>query len=272
MRVPRIEIPKISSEDKSPVVSQLLGIIEQQSALLQRLIEEIQLLRDEIARLKNQKPKPKIPPSNLEKDTEKENKKESSDKRPGSAKRSKTKELVIHETIPIPPEQIPDGSIFKGHQPYTVQGIRIELHNIRFLLECWETPDGNYIRGQLPPEFQGHFSPELKTFILYQYYQCHVTQPLLLEQLWELGVDISSGQLSDILIENKELFHEEKDAILAAGLKVSSYINVDDTGARHDGKNGYCTHIGNEFFAWFESTDSKSRINFLEILRAGHID
>jgi hypothetical protein len=47
---------------------------------------------------------------------------------------------------------------------------------------------------------------------------------------------------------------------------------VDDTGARHDGKNGYCTHIGNELFAWFQSTDSKSRINFLELLRAGQKD
>jgi hypothetical protein len=47
---------------------------------------------------------------------------------------------------------------------------------------------------------------------------------------------------------------------------------VDDTGARHDGKNGYCTHIGNEFFTWFQSTGSKSRINFLELLRAGQMD
>ncbi|MCP4336406.1 MAG: transposase, partial [Mycoplasma sp.] len=41
--------------------------------------------------------------------------------------------------------------------------------------------------------------------------------------------------------------------------------------ARHNGKNGCCTHIGNEFFAWFESTGSKSRINFLELLSAGNI-
>jgi hypothetical protein len=47
---------------------------------------------------------------------------------------------------------------------------------------------------------------------------------------------------------------------------------VDDTGARHQGKNGYCTHIGNEWFAWFESTESKSRINFLKLLRSGHTD
>ena len=53
----------------------------------------------------------------------------------------------------------------------------------------------------------------------------------------------------------------------AAGLEVSSYIGVDDTGARHDGRNGYCTAIGNDLFAYFESTDSKSRLNFLQVLR-----
>jgi hypothetical protein len=47
---------------------------------------------------------------------------------------------------------------------------------------------------------------------------------------------------------------------------------VDDSGARHQGKNGYVTHIGNEFFACFQSTDSKSRINFLSLLRAGSED
>jgi len=47
---------------------------------------------------------------------------------------------------------------------------------------------------------------------------------------------------------------------------------VDDTGARHNGKNGYCTHIGNDLFSWFESTESKSRINFLKLMRAGHSD
>ena len=76
----------------------------------------------------------------------------------------------------------------------------------------------------------------------------------------------------DTLIEGKQDFHQKKDRILAVGLEVSSYINVDDTGARHKGKNGYCTHIGNETFSWFESTESKSRINFLKLMRADHSD
>ena len=94
----------------------------------------------------------------------------------------------------------------------------------------------------------------------------------MLEQLHELGIDISTGKLNNILIENKERFLQEKDQILAVGLQVSSYVNVDDTGARHQGQNGYCTHIGNESFSWFESTESKSRINFLKLLHAGHSD
>jgi hypothetical protein len=44
---------------------------------------------------------------------------------------------------------------------------------------------------------------------------------------------------------------------------------VDDTGARHQAKNGFCTHIGNDHFAFFTTTSSKSRLNFLEVVTAG---
>lgn len=271
MRLPKIEIPKIPEEEKTPVVLQLVGITEQQSVLIQLQAEEIQLLKDEIARLKGQKPKPKIRPSKLEKDRKKK-KRSSSGKCSGSQKREKTADLVIHEEIPVPPESIPPGSIFKGYQPYTVQGIKILPYNVCYLLERWQMPDGKNIVGKLPSHVQGHYDFGLKSYILYQYFHCHVTQPLLLEQLWEWGVDISAGELNRILTEDKDIFHNEKDDILSTGLKVSDYVNVDDTGARHDGKNGYCTHIGNELFAWFQSADSKSRINFLELLRAGQTD
>jgi hypothetical protein len=105
-----------------------------------------------------------------------------------------------------------------------------------------------------------------------QYYHQHVTQPLLLEHLWDLGIAISEGQLSQLLTVDHEDFHREREALLGAGIEVSCYLQTDDTSARHEGKNGYCTCIGNELFAWFESTQSKSRVNFLELLRAGHGD
>jgi hypothetical protein len=70
-----------------------------------------------------------------------------------------------------------------------------------------------------------------------------------LKQLQDLGVDISSGRLSQFITDGLDVFHDEKDPLLQAGLSVSQYVHADDTGARHDGKNGYCTHIGNELFA-----------------------
>ena len=258
------KIPDIEKKDITPEVAQLLEVIGYQAELIRQL-------RDEIAVLKGNKPRPRIKPGKMEKgDKGDKNTKTSDGRRPGSAKRSKTKELPIHETVKVLAENVPVGSEFKGYRDFTVQGLVIKPHNILYRLERWRTPEGSYVEGKLPREVNGHFSPELIRYIVYQYHQCHVTQPLLLEALDEFGVDISSGQLSRILIEGHDSFHEEKEDILSAGLKVSSYINVDDTGARHQGKNGYCTHIGNEFFAWFESTSSKSRINFLEFLRAGH--
>jgi hypothetical protein len=34
----------------------------------------------------------------------------------------------------------------------------------------------------------------------------------------------------------------------------------------------FCTQIGNDHFTWFGTTGSKSRLNFLQVLRAGHSD
>ena len=62
-------------------------------------------------------------------------------------------------------------------------------------------------------------------------------------------------------------FTRKRPRCKAVGLAVSSYVQTDDTGARHQGQNGYCTYLGNEWFAWFASTESKSRVNFLELLQ-----
>jgi Transposase IS66 family len=261
-----IDIPKIPEEQKSELVVLLLEVTSQQSEIIQEL-------KDEIARLKGHNPKPKIMPSRLEQPPKDERKGTDDKRRPGSEKRQKTAELVIDQELKVPAKNVPEGSTFKGYKDFTVQGLTLKTYNIRYLLECWQTLDGSYVTAEPPAEMGGkHFAPDLIRFVLYQHHHCHVTQPLLLEQLHELGVDISAGQISNILIEGKKDFHEEKDAILSVGLEVSSYVSVDDTGARHQGQNGYCTHIGNELFSWFESTPTKSRINFLRLLRAGRTD
>ena len=232
-----LSIPEVPEAERTPLVEALLEVIAalQEKVHLQQ--EQIQAFRDEIAQLKGQKPRPKIEPSKLREQLEqKQNKDKGEGKRGGSDKRSKTKELEIHETKVIKPDGIPEGSEFKGYQNYTVQGLMIKAHNVVYRLERWKTPQGASVVGKLPCEAgDGHFDNTLITFILYQYYHCLVTQPLILEQLHELGIEISSGQLSHIITEGKESYHIEKEEILRVGLEVSKYIHVDDTGARHQG-------------------------------------
>lgn len=279
MGIKLTKLPALSPENLTDSESHLWLLLRERE-------ECIQELKDEIARLKGEKGKPKIKPSQLEPAKKAQGQPEETEedapqdgqapkKRPGSEKRQKTANLIIHETKVIQPtEQISSDAEFKGYQDYTVQELIIRAHNTRYRLAIWKTPTGKYLKGKLPEEVRdlGHFGVMLRSYLLYQYHHCHVTQPKLLEQMREWDIDISVGQLNRILVENKDAYHAEKQEILRVGLSVSSYINTDDTSARHQGVNSYCTHIGNEWFAWFETTSRKNRINFLELLRGQSTD
>lgn len=262
----------------TPLVKQLVARIDTLMEALQRANGQIQQMRDEIALLKGEKAKPKFKSSKMDQNTDKDDDQGASPpdgekaKRAGSAKKSKTAQLQIHQDCVIAPQFLPPDARFKGYRDVVIQGLVIKAHNTRYRLETWLTPEGQYLVGQLPASLQGHhFDTQLRSFILHQYHHCHVTQPLLLEQLRQWGLDISAGQINALLSADKALFHQEKDDILVTGLQVSRAITVDDSGARHQGQNGYVLHIGNELFGWFCSTLSKSRINFLEQLHASTI-
>src|SRR3990172_3285180 len=256
---------EVLAEERTPLVDRLLRVIEEQQA-------EIRAMRDEINRLKGLPPRPTIRPSTLNAaHPDPAHKKKWRGKRPGSAKRQKTGELMIHETIPVPlEEELPNGTQQNGCEDFVVQELKIEAHNVccrrlRYLL-----PDGPSRTAPLPAHVQGHFGPGLRSYVLYQHHQNGVTQPLIHEELQDLGIDISTGQIDRLLTEGHEQFHEEKDALLPAAREVSSYFQADDTSARHLGKNAYTTVIANPLFASFTTTASKSRVNFLKLLRAPH--
>lgn len=266
-------LPDIPPEQRTPLLEALLAVIYAQQDRIVKLEETVQQLRDEIAILKGQKPRPQIAPSQLEKPVSPPAPAEDS-KRPGSAKKPKNAQLTITREQRIAFPNPPAGSVSKGYEEYIVQELVIRAEVTRYLRERILTPDGQSLLAPLPAEVLPgqHFGPDLISYILHQYHHNHVTQPLLQDELAQHGIVISAGQINRILTEDKQIFHQEKAELLAAGLASASYIQVDDTGARHDGKNGYCTLIGNEFFAYFASTDSKSRLNFLQVLRGEQCD
>jgi len=119
-----------------------------------------------------------------------------------SRKRKGPKRSKIDTTIDIHPTNIPEGSIHKEFRDVVIQDIKLETFNTCYRLAQYQTPEGHYVSGQLIESLNGcHFGNDLVRFILYQYHQ-HVTQPLLLKQLLDLDVEISSGRLSQFITDD----------------------------------------------------------------------
>jgi hypothetical protein len=259
---------------KSPPDISGLGLDELKALVVQVLEENTRLkaenvaLREEIARLKGLKGRPKLKPSGMEQASEVRNKGRS---RKGcrGAKRAK---LTISETRILKPDSIPAGARFKGYEDFVVQDIIIMPHTVLYRRERWLLPSGETVVATLPKGITSHFGPELRRFVISQYHQAQTTIPRLFLQLRDLGLDISRRQIVRLLNEKQEAFRKEASDVLHAGLATAPWFSADDTGARHMAQNGFCTHIGDDRFAFFATTASKSRINFLELLCAGRKD
>ena len=97
-----------------------------------------------------------------------------------------------------------EGCRFKGYQEFTVQDIGLVVKEITYKLEVWQTPDGQVIRAKLPEELNGqHFGRTLKAFTTAMY--AHgITQPAMHEFLVGLGLEISTGKINDILLNEAD--------------------------------------------------------------------
>lgn len=255
LKVAGIEIPVA---EQTPLVLALVAVI-------QRLDRENRELRDEIQRLKRTTVRPKIAPSRLLKPPPPSSK-EPRGKRPGSAKRQKTRNLKIDDSVVLQPDHLPEGARLEGYRDFVVQDLIVKSHTTCYRRAVYRLKDGSLLVADRPAGVDSHFGSGLRQHILWQVHQNHVTQGRLLEELRELGIDISAGQISNILLEGHEKFHAEKDQLLPTARQISGHLHCDDTSARHQGQAAVCTHIGNEWFASFSTTDSKSRLNFLRLL------
>jgi hypothetical protein len=257
--------PPADLDDLSPAqLKELVVLLFAKMAELERTNAE---LREEIARLKGLKGRPDIKPSGMEKATEPAN----PVKRAKRRGRGKIRPRVVVEDRIIK-AAAPVGSRFKGYETYMMQELVLSVQAVRYRRERWVTPDGQTIVAPLPEGAKGHFGPNLRRFVLMQYHQGQTTLPRLTALLHALGVSISEREIQRLLIAKQDGFLDENRDVLRAGLGTASWVSVDDTGARHKAKNGFCTQIGNDRFTWFGTRSSKSRLNFLDLLRAGHRD
>ena len=228
-RVENVDPSTIEDEGVRQVVMTLMNLVETLSAKAIKQAEEIQRLRDEIHRLKGEQGKPTFTPKKLTPLLSSEQERRVSKPRRKANKHAQIM-IVREEVLKVDEHLLPDDAEFKGYDEVIVQDIAFRTHNVRFRKEKYYSPSQkNTYLATLPTGYSGQFGPAVKAWVLTLYYADGMSQPKVLDLLHTVGMSISAGQLSGMLIKNQEPFHVESAAVRKAGLASSPWQHLDST-------------------------------------------
>jgi hypothetical protein len=257
-------------EGARQAIVMLLNLVETLKTENQELREQVQRLRDEINHLKGEQGKPNIKP-NRKKRMRSDHSSEQERRKPKKwEKRRKLDHVKIDrvEELDVAPERLPADAEFKGYEEVVVQDLSVRTDNVLFRKKKYyvESESKTYL-AELPPGYAGQFGPGIKSLAIVMHFGMQTTEPKLLEFFGHFGIQISSGQLSNILIKDKETFQAEKDAIYAVGLRSSPWQHIDETGARVNGQNQHCHIVCNPLYTAYFTTEKKDRLTVIDVLR-----
>jgi len=267
-----IDLSNIRDENARELIVRLMNLIEAVSSDLRDAQAEIQRLRDENNRLKGEQGKPKIKgntpkPPRVDYSSEKERRK--AKPRQKQAKKAK---LVIHreQKLKVDKASLPPDAEFKGYEDVVVQDIIFRADNVCFHKEkYWAPSTGQSYLAPLPLGYEGQFGPGLKALTVSLYFGNGMSESKILELYENIGVQISTGQLSNLLIKGQDEFHAEKAEVCEAGLDSSPFQHIDQTSTRVNGQNQHCTIVCNPLYTVYATTPGKDRVSVLDALRNG---
>jgi hypothetical protein len=267
-----LDLNAIQDENAREVIVRLLNLIEKLSADLRDAQADNQRLRDEVNRLKGEQGKPQIKanspqPASADHSSEKERHKPRQ-----RAKGGKKANIQIdrEQVVKVDPAQLPADAEFKGYEEVVVQDILLHTDNVRFRKEKYYAVSTRQIYlAELPRGYEGQFGPGIKALSLALYFGMGSSEPKILEFLANVGVQISDGELSNLLIKNQEAFHAEKEAVYEAGLGSSPWQHTDDTQTRVNGQNQHCHVVCNPVYTAYQTRPTKERLTVLDVLRQG---
>lgn len=247
----------------------LMNQVEHLQAKVQEQAEVIQRQRDEIKRLKGEQGKPKIQANKPARDQSSEKERRESKPHHKADKQSQIK-IDRVEVLTIEDARLPQDAKFKGYEEVVRQDIDIRRQNIKFRKEkYYSASQRQTYLADLPSGYKGQFGPGVRAWVLARYYAAGMSEPKILEFWQPIGMSISAGQLSDMLIKDQEQFHAESAAVVQAGLARSPWQHLDSTATRVNGKNEHCHVLCNPFYTAYCTLPAKDRLRMLRVLLGG---
>lgn len=264
-----IELKGIADESMRRTVEILLNLIEQLQAEVKELRAENQQLKDENNRLKGEQGKPDIKANKKGLTNNHSSEKERKiPKKHGKGSKNETIKIDREEIVKYPQDKLPADAEFKGYQEVIIQDIILETDNVLFRKEKYYSPSaGKTYLAELPCGYEGEFGPGIKALLISLYYGGNMTQGKLLEFLEDIGISISAGYLSNLLIKNHTDFESEKNEVYASGLESSHWQHFDQTGARVGGVNYTTNVVCNPFYTIYLTTAKKDRLSVVKVLQ-----
>jgi hypothetical protein len=246
----------------------LLNLVEELKQENIMLRAEVQELRDEINRLKGEQGKPPIKPGKPGGGSDHSSEQER--RRPKQRRRRRKNQQVQidrEEKLQIEQNQLPEDAEFKGYEPVIIQDLVIKTDNVRFLKAKYYSPSlqKTYL-AELPAGYQGEFGPGLRSLVITLYYAAEMTEPKIVEFLENMGILISAGQVSNLLIKKQDHWHAEKKAVYVAGLQSTTWQHIDDTATRVNGENQHCHIVCNPLYSAYFTRPRKDRLTVIDIL------
>jgi len=266
-----LDLSTIADERARECVARLLNLVETLVEEGHQLRAENQRLRDEVSRLNGQQGKPNVPPNRpAPTGTQNSSEKERRKRKPWH-KGSKKNQVHVdrQEKLEVDPQTLPADAEFKGYARVVVQDLRICSDNVEFLkAKYYSQQERQTYLAAVPAGWEGGFGPGIKALAITFAYGCNLAQPKLAEWFGNMGVHISAGEISNLLVTKQESFHAEKAAIYDAGLRSSPWQHLDATSTRVDGKNQYCHVVCNPLYTAYFTTPQQDRLTALSVLRS----
>ena len=253
-------LPNISAKEVT-TLEEAKNLIEQLMQLCRKQQETIEQLQAEIARLKGQPKKPhfskggktSISVTGLLKDTNKKQWKK------------KAKEIPIDQHKEVPAQEICECGSKKFLTIRTdtkvVQGMIITRNNIAYhgkTIQCVNC--GKVYQPAYPDDSKGlSFDSTVQSLVSYMKFDGRFTHPLLYRFFTGFGVQISYGEITEILKRNSKKLKPAMQHLKTTGVAKSRYVQSDATGIKRLLKNGVVVQqhlniLGHQFLSIFKIT------------------